>query len=139
MTQKLPPIYTANHATFPIQIRKITVQICGNFWVTQYYGSPLIYVQEVFLDIIHTQVYKNYRDLKYKTADSFIVNYLPRSDLKLRLFYLTLQNSYFQTIIHPLFWWEWTRSGNTSKKYLPILFSDLLYKMGQYASWTYSI
>ena len=26
---------TANHATFPIQIRKITVQICGNFWVTQ--------------------------------------------------------------------------------------------------------
>ena len=23
-------------ATFPIQIRKITVQICGNFWVTQY-------------------------------------------------------------------------------------------------------
>ena len=36
MTQKLPQIYTANHATFPIQIRKITVQICGNFWVTQY-------------------------------------------------------------------------------------------------------
>ena len=29
-------IYTANHTTFPIQIRKITVQICGNFWVTQY-------------------------------------------------------------------------------------------------------
>ena len=26
---------TANHATFPIRIRKITVQICGNFWVTQ--------------------------------------------------------------------------------------------------------
>ena len=36
LTQKLPPIYTANHATFPIRIRKITVQICGNFWVTQY-------------------------------------------------------------------------------------------------------
>ena len=36
MTQKLPQIYTANHATFQIQIRKITVQICGNFWVTQY-------------------------------------------------------------------------------------------------------
>ena len=35
VTQKLPQIYTANHATFPILIRKITVQICGNFWVTQ--------------------------------------------------------------------------------------------------------
>ena len=35
VTQKLPQIYTANHATFPIGIRKITVQICGNFWVTQ--------------------------------------------------------------------------------------------------------
>ena len=31
-TQKLPQIFTANHGTFPIQIRKITVQICGNFW-----------------------------------------------------------------------------------------------------------
>ena len=36
VTQKLPQIYTANRATFPIRIRKITVQICGNFWVTQY-------------------------------------------------------------------------------------------------------
>ena len=36
MTQKLPRIYTANHATFPIRIRKITLQICGNFWVTEY-------------------------------------------------------------------------------------------------------
>ena len=33
---KLPQKYTANHATFPIQIHKITVQICGNFWGTQY-------------------------------------------------------------------------------------------------------
>ena len=39
VTQKLPQIYTANHATFPIQIRKITLQICGNFWVTQYMAS----------------------------------------------------------------------------------------------------
>ena len=31
VTQKLPQIYTANHATFPIRLRKITVQICGNF------------------------------------------------------------------------------------------------------------
>ena len=30
------PEVTANHATFPIWLRKITVQICGNFWVTQY-------------------------------------------------------------------------------------------------------
>ena len=36
VTQKLPQIYTAHHATFPIRIRKIAVQICGNFWVTQY-------------------------------------------------------------------------------------------------------
>ena len=35
VTQKLPQIYTANHATFQILIRKITVQICGKFWVTQ--------------------------------------------------------------------------------------------------------
>ena len=27
------------HATFPIGIRKITVQLCGNFWVTQYFIS----------------------------------------------------------------------------------------------------
>ena len=36
VTQKLPQIYTANYTTFPIRIRKITVQICGHFWVTQY-------------------------------------------------------------------------------------------------------
>ena len=35
VTQKLPQIYTANHATFPMRKRKVTVQICGNFWVTQ--------------------------------------------------------------------------------------------------------
>ena len=35
VTQKLPQIYTANHATVQIRIRRITVQICGNFWVTQ--------------------------------------------------------------------------------------------------------
>ena len=37
VTQKIPQIYTANHATSPIKIRKITVHICGNFWITQYY------------------------------------------------------------------------------------------------------
>ena len=36
VTQKLPKIYTAKHATFQIQMRKITVQLCDNFWVTQY-------------------------------------------------------------------------------------------------------
>ena len=35
VAQKLPQIYTANHAIFPIRIRKFTVQMCGN-WVTQY-------------------------------------------------------------------------------------------------------
>ena len=43
MTQKLPQIYTANHATFPIRIRKLTVQICGNFWVTQYKAQKIIH------------------------------------------------------------------------------------------------
>ena len=41
VTQKLPEIYTANHATFPIWIRNITVQICGNFWVTQYVSASI--------------------------------------------------------------------------------------------------
>ena len=44
----LPQIYTANHATFPIQIRKITVQIFGNFWVTQQFSkvaSPNLQIQ----------------------------------------------------------------------------------------------
>ena len=36
VTQKLPQIYTANHTTFPLHIRKVTVHICGNFWVIQY-------------------------------------------------------------------------------------------------------
>ena len=34
------PEVTATHAIFPIRIRKITVQICGNFWVTQYPRFP---------------------------------------------------------------------------------------------------
>ena len=33
----LAQIYTANHATFLIQIYAITRQICGNFWGTQYH------------------------------------------------------------------------------------------------------
>ena len=45
---KLPQIYTANHATFPIQIRKITVQICGNFWVTQYHGEEECFFPDGF-------------------------------------------------------------------------------------------
>ena len=40
VTQKLPQIYTANLATFPIRIHKITVQIFGYFWVTQYIAMP---------------------------------------------------------------------------------------------------
>ena len=33
VTQKLSQIYTANHATFTRQIRKVTVKSCGNFLV----------------------------------------------------------------------------------------------------------
>ena len=36
VTHKLSQKYTLNHATFPIRVRKMTVQICGNFWVTRY-------------------------------------------------------------------------------------------------------
>ena len=42
VTQKLPQTNTANHATFPIRIRKITVQICGNFWVTQWFLKSML-------------------------------------------------------------------------------------------------
>ena len=69
MTQKLPHICTANHATFPIQIRKITVQICGNFWVTQYYVviAPWIEPPRICIaarsDTLTTEL--NQRTLKY--------------------------------------------------------------------------
>jgi len=36
VTQKLPQIYTANHATFPIWIRKNSEHICGILWATQF-------------------------------------------------------------------------------------------------------
>ena len=45
--QKLPQINTENQATFPIQIRKIILHVCGNFWVTQYVKQS-----HLFLDII---------------------------------------------------------------------------------------
>ena len=32
----LPQTYTANHATFPVQMNAITVKICGNFLDTKY-------------------------------------------------------------------------------------------------------
>ena len=48
VTQKLPQMYNANHATFPIQISKITVQICGNFWVAQYHACVRNLTQAVF-------------------------------------------------------------------------------------------
>ena len=54
VTQKLPQIYTKNHATFPIQKRKITVQICSNFWVTQYsnnHNDKKIVIQPSFFKI----------------------------------------------------------------------------------------
>ena len=55
VTQKLPQIYTANHAIFPIRIRKITVQICGNFWVTQY----RVFYFEVFTKVRSGSAEKN--------------------------------------------------------------------------------
>ena len=52
MTQKLPQIYNANHATFPIRIRKMTVQIFDNFWVTQYTDNMIISVNTLHLDLL---------------------------------------------------------------------------------------
>ena len=64
VTQKVPQIYTANHATFPIRIRKITEQIYGNFWVTQYLNGKLsteLYMEEESdfqgIDITKTYLY----------------------------------------------------------------------------------
>ena len=54
VTQKSPQIYTVNHATFPIQIRKITVQICGNFCVTQYSLSSATKYLSAYLEIFIT-------------------------------------------------------------------------------------
>ena len=56
MVHKLSQIYTANHATFLIQISKIAVQFCGNFWVTHYYASvsqSCPYVLDVQLRPVH--------------------------------------------------------------------------------------
>ena len=51
VTQKLQQIYTAKHATFPIRIWKITVQICGHIWVTQYRYIDVYVVQKYNLTI----------------------------------------------------------------------------------------
>ena len=50
VTQKLPQVYNSNHATLQIQIRKITVQICGNFWTTQYLGINSLTYMHVYID-----------------------------------------------------------------------------------------
>ena len=48
----LRQIYTANHATFPIRKCKNTVQICGNFWVTQYIASHKIRYGELYASVL---------------------------------------------------------------------------------------
>ena len=53
VTQKLPQIYTANHATFPIRIPIITVQNCGNFCVTMYSMLNIIFILNFVM------IYKN--------------------------------------------------------------------------------
>ena len=78
---KLPQIYTENHATFPIQIRKITVQICGNFWVTQAwikYGSEMLLTLEFSFGIllVHPYSFQLNRLRSMKKATCFnIQNY----------------------------------------------------------------
>ena len=64
MTQKLPQIYTAKQATFPIRVRKITVQICGNFWVTQQ-------VEEEVIEIERENKQKNWQRRSTKGINSF--------------------------------------------------------------------
>ena len=52
-----------HHATSPIQIRKITVQICGNFWVTQY---------DLFMALMERENTHNSECLPEKIIVSFI-------------------------------------------------------------------
>ena len=42
----------ANHAAFSIQIRKITVQSCGNFWVPQYITEDLPSIAKINITFI---------------------------------------------------------------------------------------
>ena len=61
MTHKLPQKYIANHATFPIRTRKIIVQICGRFWVTQYVHGisfVILYSKIVRHPMMNIYVYK---------------------------------------------------------------------------------
>ena len=66
VTQKLPQIYTANHATFQIPMRKITVQICGNFWVTQciYISDYLLYRYSLFTCYVVKLCFTKHKGLK---------------------------------------------------------------------------
>ena len=77
VTQKLPQIYIANYATFPIQIRKIAVHICGNFWVSIYSRvnklPPTLYT-EYFENIsFHHSLSLS---LSFPSSTSFILFYL---------------------------------------------------------------
>ena len=89
MVHKLPQIYTANHVTSPIQKRKITVQICDNFWVTQY--SWIYETTPPHIIIAHIRTLKLYENKKEQgitqkgTAKSSraILYKLPKNKLKM--------------------------------------------------------
>ena len=75
--KKLPQIYTAKNATFPIRIRKITVQIFGNFWVTQYNGKRcnIWKVSSTSEDgaLMPWKIYINYSKLEKIPLQGFLV------------------------------------------------------------------
>ena len=80
VTQKLPQIYTANHATFPIRMRKITVQICGNFWVTQLINLNVLLSFALICEICTKQLICN------------LLLFLPLTTKILNVLYLLFRN-----------------------------------------------
>ena len=77
VTQKLPQIYTANHTTFPILIRKITVQICGNFWVTE----------QVIKDCKRTNSFQTYLAIYIKRKGETFFGFYAVSFLRAKWFF----------------------------------------------------
>ena len=109
VTQQLPQIYTANHATFPKKIRKITVHICGNFWITQYNLNLLsqtthFVITKILVNILQIKSFtiKN----KKNTALSLSLSVSPFLSLSLSVsfsLYLFFSLSLFLSISFSLF------------------------------------
>ena len=103
VTQKLPQIYTATHATFPIWIRKI--QICGNFRVTQYFRWPVLFVIDNWK--------WNSKRLQYMTLCAFKFTGQIKSEVYLhtKIFFVLLYKNFWINFIcrnlsyYPIYLW----------------------------------